>query len=206
MKQCQEELLRKKNLIIQKLQSTKISILDTIKTDPRLRNEEYFNFDFKSKATLLLEADISIQDPAERAENRELEVILQLEELKIEAEKKANEELDRAKKRELEEIKVKRKAKEDREKLMTKSLKIYVAIYDGRTITLEVKLSNTIRDLKSKIQDEAGIPPNHQSLCYYGKPLRDEITLYDYNINTGRTIEMVSRSTNSYFQHNFKLQ
>ena len=202
MKQCQEELLRKKNLIIQKLQSTKISILDTIKTDPRLRNEEYFNFDFKSKATLLLEADISIQDP----QNRELEVILQLEELKIEAEKKANEELDRAKKRELEEIKVQRKAKEDREKLMTKSLKIYVAIYDGRTITLEVKLSNTIRDLKSKIQGNAGIPPNQQSLCYYGKPLRDEITLYDYNINTGRTIEMVSRSTNSYFPHNFKLQ
>ena len=202
MKQCQEELLRKKNLIIQKLQSTKISILDTIKTDPRLRNEKYFNFDFKSKATLLLEADISIQDP----QNRELEVILQLEELKIEAEKKANEELDRAKKRELEEIKVQRKAKEDREKLMTKSLKIYVAIYDGRTITLEVKLSNTIRDLKSKIQGNAGIPPNQQSLCYYGKPLRDEITLYDYNINKERTIEMVSRSTNSYFQHNFKLK
>ena len=81
MKQCQEELLRKKSLIIRNLQSTRISILDAIKTDPRLWDEKCFNFDFKSKANLLLEADISIQ-----------ELTKKLEEIKEEAKRKANEE------------------------------------------------------------------------------------------------------------------
>ena len=171
MKQCQEELLQKKNSIIQNLQSTRISILDAIKTDPRLWDDKCFNFGFKSKATLLLEADISIH-----------ELTKKLKEIKVEAARKANEEL------------------------MTKNMDIFVKISGQRTITLEVQLSNTIRDLKAKIKDKEGIQPNQQRLFFNGKPLRDEITLYDYNINRARTIELVRRSTiwptNSYVQYN----
>ena len=111
MKQCRGELLRKKKSIIQKLQSTKISILDTIKTDPRLWDEECFNFNLNSQATLLLKADISVQDPAQRARNRELEE------------------------------KAKRKAKEKDDR--AKSIEIFVKINDGKTIFLEVQLSDT---------------------------------------------------------------
>ena len=171
MKQFQEELLRKKNSIIQNLQSTRVSILDAIKTDPRLWDEKCFNFDFKSKATLLLEADISIH-----------ELTKKLKEIKVEAARKANEEL------------------------MTKYMDIFVKISGQRTITLEVQLSNTIRDLKAKIQDKEGIQPNQQSLFFYGKPLRDEITLYDYNISRARTIELVRRSTNSIWTTNSYVQ
>ena len=161
MNQCRGELLRKKKSIIQKLQSTKISILDTIKTDPRLWDEECFNFNLNSQATLLLKADISVQDPAQRARNRELEE------------------------------KAKRKAKEKDDR--AKSIEIFVKINDGKTIFLEVQLSDTIRDLKNQVQCMAGIAPDRQCLSYFGKPLRDEITLYDYNINKGRTIELVRR-------------
>ena len=77
---------------------------------------------------------------------------------------------------------------------MTIPMEIFVKINDQKTILLEVQLSDTIQDLKAKIQDKEGIQPDQQSLSYFDKPLRDEITLYDYNINKGRTIELVSKS------------
>lgn len=167
MEQCQEELLRKKNSIIQKLQSTKISILDMIKTDPRLWDADCIHFDLNSQATLLLKADIFVQDPAQRARNRELE--------EIEAIRKEKEDHDRAK--------------------LTKLMQIFVKIYEqSRTITLEVKLSDRIKNLKAMIQDKEGIQPNQQRLNFNGKLLRDELTLYDYSINKERTIELVRRS------------
>ena len=193
MKQCREELLRKKNQIIQKIRSTKTSMSDMIKTDPRVWDDECFHFDLNSQANILLKADIFVQDPVQRIRARELE--------EKEAKRKAKEEQDQAKKRELElrfeemKIKTKAKEKEDRQKIMTKSMEIFVKIYDRKTILLEVQLSNTIQDLKAKIQDKEGIPSIEQNLSYFGKPLRDEITLYDYNINKGRTIELVRNSS-----------
>ena len=192
MKQCQEELLRKKNSIIQKLQSTKISMLDTIKSDPSSWDEDCFNFEFNSKATLLLKADIFVKGPAQRAGNRDFD--------DKEAKKKTTKEEDRAETGELENLMEKmkvrnerRKAKEkqDQEKIMSKSMQIFVRIQNmNKTITLEVKLSDTIRDLKAKIQDKEGISSDEQRLIYIGKPLRNEITLYDYNINKERTLEL----------------
>ena len=67
MEQCQEELLRKKNLIIQKLRSTKTSLSDFIKNDPILWDEKCFSFDLSSHATLLLKADILVLDPTKYA-------------------------------------------------------------------------------------------------------------------------------------------
>ena len=73
MKQCQEKLLQQKNSIIQKLQSTKISISDRIKTDPRLWDEEYFQFDLSSVVDLRLKAEIFVQDLREIEESSEEE-------------------------------------------------------------------------------------------------------------------------------------
>ena len=195
MWQCREELLRKKNSIIQELRSTQMSISDMIKTDPRVWHEECFNFDLNSHVHSRLNADIFVQDPAERARRyRELEE----KEAKRSGyfKRKAKEEQDRAKKRELEEMEVRKNAKEkeDRAGIMTIPMEIFVKINDQKTILLEVQLSDTIQDLKAKIQEKEGIQPDQQSLSYFDKPLRDEITLYDYNINKGRTIELVSKS------------
>jgi ubiquitin C len=72
-------------------------------------------------------------------------------------------------------------------------MQIFVRTLTGKTMTFEVQANETMQDIKKKIADREGIPPDQQRLLFVGKELKDDTTLQDHGIQKESTIHLIMR-------------
>lgn len=79
-------------------------------------------------------------------------------------------------------------------------MQIYVS-YRGTELQLQVESSDSIENVKQKIQDETQIEPSRIILKYGGITLEDGFTLADYNIQPEASIRMslIAQSSFGFF-------
>ncbi|KAH7573206.1 hypothetical protein ACOSP7_006702 [Xanthoceras sorbifolium] len=75
--------------------------------------------------------------------------------------------------------------------LLPPHIQIFVKTWNGKTVTLDVLLSNTTKDVKDKLFDKLKIPVKYQNFVFAGKQLVEDRDLASYNVQKHSTLELV---------------
>jgi len=72
-------------------------------------------------------------------------------------------------------------------------MQIFVKKLTGKIETFNVNQSDTVKDIKEKIQEKDGVSMNKQRLIFAGKQLEDHRTMEQYNIKKESTVHLMLR-------------
>lgn len=72
-------------------------------------------------------------------------------------------------------------------------MQLFVKTLTGKTVSIEVEEGESIEDVKAKIAEKEGIPPEQQRLIFGGQQLQDAKTLQDYDVGDDATLHLVLR-------------
>ncbi len=84
-------------------------------------------------------------------------------------------------------------------------VQIFIRTLMGKTISLNVKLADTVRAVKGEIQKREGIPSDQQNLLVRGQPLSDALKLRDCNIEAESTLYLTLSPTASAVSDNMTI-
>lgn len=76
---------------------------------------------------------------------------------------------------------------------MRGGMQLFVKTLTGKTVSIEVEEGESIEDVKAKIAEKEGIPPEQQRLIFGGQQLQDSKTLQDYDVGDDATLHLVLR-------------
>merc|ERR1712157_73557 len=72
-------------------------------------------------------------------------------------------------------------------------MQLFVKTLTGKTVSIEVEEGEAIEDVKAKIAEKEGVPPEQQRIIFGGQQLQDGKTIDDYDIEDDCTLHLVLR-------------
>jgi len=72
-------------------------------------------------------------------------------------------------------------------------VQLFVKTLTGKTVSIEVEAGEAIEDVKARIAEKEGIPPEQQRLIFGGQQLQDGKTIDDYDLGDDATLHLVLR-------------